>query len=409
MVAVVAALILVGTLSPTRFLPEDWTFWCLMCGNGGKRDALANLLLFVPLGVAFGIAGMGTGRAWATGSAFSLAIELAQLFIPGRWPAIGDIVFNGLGAGLGCYLVGVSSWLLRPPEGRAPWLSLVAGSVAAAAFLAPALLLSPSFIRSGAADAWSPRVTDSDVYQGRVIEARIGKLQMPLDRFEGSDSVRALLVDGVPLEILAQAGDPPSRLVRVLKVVDNKERVILTIGPDREDLVLEYRSVATSLGLGRVSFRPRDWLRSVRSGDTVELAIQWAGSAFCVTLNERTQCDLGFTVGQGWWTVHDLGQLAGLPNAMVSFWWVVALMALFGFWARRHPASLVGGAVALGAFVLAPIATGPLLPTPWWEWLGLLVGVALGVSLRRGVWLRDTGPGERERSSEGAVRGGGCA
>lgn len=216
-----------------------------------------------------------------------------------------------------------------------------------------------------------------------MLEARIGELQMPPLRLEESDSVGAMLLEGVPLEILARLGTTPSPSAWLLKVEDRKKRKTLTIGRDREDLVFKYRTPARALAMSRASFRLRGWLRTASPGDTVRLAVRWTGSAFCVTLNERTQCELAFTVGQGWRIVHNFGALAGTPNAGVSFCWVAALMALLGFWARPHPTSLVGGGVALGAFVLAPIATGLLLPTPWWEWLGLLVGVALGVGVRR--------------------------
>lgn len=68
------------------------------------RDVLLNIVLFLPLG--FLLERVGGGK-WTVigitvvGLLASLAIETAQMMLPGRYSAVTDILSNGLGGGLG--------------------------------------------------------------------------------------------------------------------------------------------------------------------------------------------------------------------------------------------------------------------------------------------------------------------
>ena len=70
----------------------------------GPRDALANVLLFLPVGFLFCL-GQGSLRgAFLLGAAISAGIEAGQFFIPGRTPSLVDVAMNTLGAGIGAGL-----------------------------------------------------------------------------------------------------------------------------------------------------------------------------------------------------------------------------------------------------------------------------------------------------------------
>jgi VanZ family protein len=70
----------------------------------GPRDALANALLFLPVGFLFRL-GQGSPRgAILLGAAISAGIEAGQFFIPGRTPSVVDITMNTLGSGIGAGL-----------------------------------------------------------------------------------------------------------------------------------------------------------------------------------------------------------------------------------------------------------------------------------------------------------------
>ena len=97
---------LLVTLLPFRFhLPArmDILF------QTNLRDFFLNIFLFVPLGFLFQLSRpkntpLKTGDVLLFGLAFSAAIEIAQLFLIGRYTSVIDVVTNGAGAWLGAWL-----------------------------------------------------------------------------------------------------------------------------------------------------------------------------------------------------------------------------------------------------------------------------------------------------------------
>jgi VanZ family protein len=109
--AFVTAVVGAITLQPFRFA---WPEHVVVMLWAGWFDALANVALFVPLGFVFALTraarrpgGPGGGtlaRALIGGALASLAIEVAQLFEPGRFPSPVDVATNALGALLGAWV-----------------------------------------------------------------------------------------------------------------------------------------------------------------------------------------------------------------------------------------------------------------------------------------------------------------
>lgn len=107
-------LIAVSTLSPFTFNvlePHLKDAIRLAIRNSTNPiDILANIILFLPLGFSsyalmmrhsrpkalWGLIGIG-----AFSASTSLLVEVAQLFLPGRFPTLSDIIFNGFGGFLG--------------------------------------------------------------------------------------------------------------------------------------------------------------------------------------------------------------------------------------------------------------------------------------------------------------------
>ena len=68
-------------------------WWCVSCGPAGTADQLQNLLLFVPLGLAAGLAGWGMGTTGIAMLALTLTIEGSQALLgSGRDAALGDVL-----------------------------------------------------------------------------------------------------------------------------------------------------------------------------------------------------------------------------------------------------------------------------------------------------------------------------
>jgi VanZ family protein len=69
-----------------------------------RTDALANLLLYVPLGWLLGERGFSWARAGLLGSVLSFVIECLQAYLPGRVPSFLDWGLNSAGTVLGAVL-----------------------------------------------------------------------------------------------------------------------------------------------------------------------------------------------------------------------------------------------------------------------------------------------------------------
>jgi glycopeptide antibiotics resistance protein len=68
-------------------------------------NAIGNIFLFLPFGAGLCLLGLRRRRTVLTAFCLSVAIELTQLFIPGRTTSSDDVLCNTLGALVGCLLV----------------------------------------------------------------------------------------------------------------------------------------------------------------------------------------------------------------------------------------------------------------------------------------------------------------
>jgi glycopeptide antibiotics resistance protein len=80
-------------------------------------NAIGNILLFLPFGASLCLLGVKRRAVVLTAFWLSVAIESAQLFIPGRTTSADDVLCNTLGAVVGFLLV--SAWAGRPKSFRA--------------------------------------------------------------------------------------------------------------------------------------------------------------------------------------------------------------------------------------------------------------------------------------------------
>lgn len=97
------AVVTIVTLIPFDFTPPTGLH---ILWEGELPDAAANVVLFLPLGFLFRLTWPAPHdrralRPLLFGTALSLALETAQLFLPTRFSSPVDVVTNGLGAWLG--------------------------------------------------------------------------------------------------------------------------------------------------------------------------------------------------------------------------------------------------------------------------------------------------------------------
>ncbi|MGV8882281.1 MAG: VanZ family protein [Rhodoglobus sp.] len=77
----------------------------------GAVEFLANIAMFVPIGVLVTLLSRRWWMAAAVGFALTCAIELTQMFLPARFPDVQDIFANTSGAVLGSLAVAAVRFL----------------------------------------------------------------------------------------------------------------------------------------------------------------------------------------------------------------------------------------------------------------------------------------------------------
>jgi hypothetical protein len=145
--------ILTATLKPQQINAYGPDGFCLLC-FWDAVDVPANVLLFVPLGIALIFRGIGSQWGLIISMGVSLMVEGVQLWIPGRTSTFMDIAANTLGALVG--IIVARSWLgdvlrsialsaIAPEPRLASRLALGMSVVTIVVFLLPGVLLMPSF------------------------------------------------------------------------------------------------------------------------------------------------------------------------------------------------------------------------------------------------------------------------
>ena len=381
MLGVALGLILLATLTPFPGARLPDFVGCVICGMRGWSDALVNLILFVPLGAALLANGRTGPRAVGLAGLLSAGIELAQIFIPGRDPSLGDVCFNTLGAAVG-QVTAVLALKLAACSGRAATrLSLVSAIGVAVVTAVTGWLLLPALPLSALSAWYSPDRPDLELFRGRVISTSLGSVPFRTSVFPNPDEVRRSLLTGAPLRIVALAGARARALAPMLVIEDEDGNELLLTGPDRDDWVLRLRTRAASLRLDQPDLRLRGALIRVAPGDTLRIEARRDPDGYCLRVNETQACRLGFTIGSGWALLLYLRHFPPWLQRLLGAGWVAGMVVPIGFWARKRWETVVGGSLLFITLALLPPLAG-LLPTPGAQWLGAGVGGLIGYGLQ---------------------------
>jgi hypothetical protein len=384
--ALCAAAILAATLSPSPVAPEDTPVWCLVCGVAGMSDVVANIILFFPFGAALAALGASARRALLFGVALSLSIEIAQHVIPGRDPSLSDVVFNTTGAGLGARAWRCIPLLLRPTPALASRLARAAALAAAAVLGFTAYALAPAFPDSVYYAQWTPDLAHLALYEGRVLDARLGGLPLPPPRLTDSRAVLRMLRSGTPLHVRAVAGPPPPALASIFSIYDEDQREIILVGADREDLVVRVRTRADGMLLDHPDLRLAGALARVPVGEEISITVgrQPGQDGYCIELNGIASCGLRHPLGSGWALLHYSDRFPPLLERLLTAAWIAALVCPAAFWARsRRDAGIASGILA-AAFLGVP-AGSVVVGLSAADLAGAAIGLLAAAALRRAL------------------------
>lgn len=372
------ALILSVTLAPTSD-PDTGTFhWCLLCGDFGLSDVIGNVALFLPLAVSLYGAGVSGRKTVVALFLLSTTIELAQLRIPGRESALGDVVSNSIGAVLG---VALARWW--PSRRRSGIAAAAAASSALAVMVCTGLILRPHFPATVYYGQWTADLGMYEAYRGHVLEAHLGGLALPDWRLADSRAVRQGLLEGERLRVRAVAGPRTHRLAPLFSMADDRQRGILLIGADRNDLVIQVTTSATDLRLQEPALRWRDALVGVAPGDSLSIAVRRTSQGYCLALNGRERCGLAYAAGEAWGLVQTFPHLGSGASVGLDMLYLAFLGLPFGLLVpRRGSGYAMAGLLLAGAAVLPPLVG--MAPTLVLHVIGLALGMLAGALIPAG-------------------------
>jgi VanZ family protein len=374
LLALYVVAILALTLAPVAATPDTPRFDFELSGFRTLADAFANVLLFVPFGALAAWAFGGWRPAVAGAFALSLFIEATQLLIPGRYTSPADLVFNTLGAVLGTALVLRADLWLRPPEPRRTLMAWIACAAALLVLTGGTRLFAPAFPHGTLYGQWTPVRSPLGAYQGRVLAARAGDVDIHSWQVRQSARLRSLLLSGDTVHVRVRVAAPTAGLVPIFSIAD-REWTLFSLAADGSDLVLSYRMRSTAIGLDQPVLRFPDGLADHARGDTARLAAWREDRLFCLAVDDRQRCSLGFTPGDTWGLIlHPLP--AGLAF-LVPLLWLPALLAPAGFWIRRSAPLGAMAATVAAVLLFAPPGTA-VRAAPAHEVALALAGLLLG-------------------------------
>lgn len=385
----VVALVLALTLVPVDDPSAPELSACLVCGTHWLADLLSNIPFFVPLGLALAWGGMAFVPTVVTGLALSVGIEGAQLFIPGRFSSVADILANSLGTGFGHLLFRGTPVLLLlrgRPRKVAAALTMALGSLA---LLAPAILHRPALSGDPYYPQWAPRLKHLEPWEGIVQGVVADDLPLPHAGVEVTPALRRKLQQGTVLRVDGTGAPPPSRLSAVFAIHDHAQREVALVGQRGHDLVWRLRRNASRMALQPPSIVWTGVLEGTE-GNPIRLGIHTSqdGRA-CLVVNEQERCGLEPSTGRGWALLIPGEFFPPSWPPLMDLVWLAGLAFVPGLWAGAL--ALAPLAALAGAAALTP-ALGPLSPLPAVGWGALLLGGILGVLCGRLALGRGEGP-----------------
>ncbi len=376
--------LLVATLRPMRGSPQPPPGVCLICGQTGGADFLANVVAFVPLGIALALA-LGTpGRAAVPILAFSLLIEALQWrVVPGRDASVGDLVANAAGGLIGA-LAAAHLWrLLRPDPGRAR--SLIAGwtVLVAAVIMASLWMLTPSVVKLRYWSYWSAGQRGHERFDGRVLgvslfgtdvpdHARVEPDSMPIAYRQGEVELKLSLTGPYPTRSWAEAYRLANPLGQRANIAVRRDQLVFR--PPLNAATWRFWSPTARFrgALDQETGRTELRLRAGRGIVTLESS---AGESRKARAILHAADAWKFVISDV--TVPDSGRL------LLTAAWFLVIFGPLGFWAATRGNVAVGmaaaGVVAGIAFLVGPVIFR-LAGAPLWTWGGALLATLTGLA-----------------------------
>lgn len=345
------------TLAPAGYTPPLTLegFLCVACGELDVSDMIGNWVLFVPGGLLATLL-FGPRRGLLLPICLTGLVELIQIGVPGRDPALQDVIFNSVGAltGLGLAVRGL------PPWGR--WL---VSALAGTSWLAPLLLLIPQTTAHDLHGLWTPRLGSTVHYEGEILSAQVGHVTVQSRRTDEKPALDRAIRAREPVRIVMRAGQKPPSWAPIFHIADSEQQGILELGALHSDLILRGRNPARALKLDQPDVRWPEAMADVSPGDTITLVVDRSRDSVCMSIDDRERCNLAPSLGDGWAFVLNLEGPPLWFRELMSLAWAASLGGLIGLnarsWRRAPAIGMVLAAIGyLGALVSPDVTPSAL-------------------------------------------------
>ncbi|MES2523911.1 MAG: VanZ family protein [Gemmatimonadota bacterium] len=390
-------LILFATLTPrgATLVALQPSHFCLWCGPSRATDAIANVVLFVPLGASLVLLGMTVRTAVAVCATLAFGIELTQsMGVPtGRIASASDFLTNSAGAAAGALL---ATWrhTIAFPRKRAA-VALVSGwTIACSALLiATAWAVSaPSPLPSAAAvlpaTSALPFTPGFGWYAGEIAGTLVDDVEFP-HRGTGPMIVQVPRKTRHIARVAIVGRDARGGLVPILYAhAPNEGAAHYIVAQRGRDALLRGESRAGTLGLAPLDLIVPDAFveRSMGLSDTTLATARVSGRALELTVSrgaERWSGLLLRTPTVGWTLIQSLVGVSSRPAAALTALWLIMLtlpLGYWGWWCRRARAgAIIGSVIIVSACLTTSVRAFGISDPPPWQWYTMLAGIALGM------------------------------
>lgn len=378
------------TLVPAPVMPgqkEFAPFLCLFgCGGESVRDAVSNILLFIPVG--------WSARYWLRWRGAlvlclvaTITIEALQTtVISGRDASLRDVLTNALGGALGIWLWSHWRSFTWPDRGRSLRLALI-GTGACLALLAFTGLGMRSTPSSGRwYGNWDPDLPQYARYGGQVLSADAAGWIPPNGLMPEPVPFRdAMHHNEFSMTMRVVSGPRPASTAAMFGIFDDLEQEQFMIGQDRSALRVHTRTAFEAWGLRGLLVR-LPLFPGREPGDSLTVVAGVEGRAWvlqAISGGKSAEVRVPLTVGLGWTGLLPFRYPVADEWLVVNPIWLGALILPIGYWVGR-------GAGATGIGLLAGVLLGGLVAVPYLaraapttspEWLGAALGILTGWGL----------------------------
>jgi len=391
MAAMINVLLIVAvTIPPREGVPTNpCGFLSIRCGERVTLDIILNVLLFIPLGICLAVAGATRSLAVVAALSLSGLVESLQLVLPGRYPALRDLIANGAGGALGAGVASVVPILRHRPAAIGRWISIGWPLVLGGLLTGGGLLLEPSAPDQLWFGQWAPELGNFEHFRGIVVRAQLNGVELPSGPFPTTAEFKERYSS---VEVQARAIPPSSasrRLAPIVSVFDDAQREVFILGQQGRDLVFEPRLRAEDWGLRSLAIRARGGLPAIR--DTLGLegnydrgrlrvASRWDAPNGLITATQHLTPVSSWRVLLPWrWplTPPVATGLDSLLLGLLAFPLGLGVRFASGSGRKRDlaPAALLSLACAVAALIPLPFG---LEVAKWPLWLGFAGGATLG-------------------------------